>query len=261
MTVSWKRWLLHISLFLVTFVTATMSGGPLYAIAIMSILLAHELGHYRTCKRYGVTATFPIFIPMPNILGTMGAVIAMKSPIPNRRALFDIGVAGPFMGLALAIPAVVVGLFFSKVAPAPQVGLFFGEPLLFKLLSHWILGPIPQGYDTLLHPIAFAGWAALFVTSINLFPVGQLDGGHMMCALLGRRAKYVSWMTMGILAYLGIRYHAIWFVFMVILFLLWRHPAPIDDVTPLDRKRVLLGCLAYALLIVCFVPIPFDYRL
>lgn len=258
-----KRWSLHISLFLLTFGTATLAQGPLYAVAIMAILLAHEMGHYLMCRKYGVAATFPIFVPFPNILGTMGAVIAIKSPIPNRKALFDIGVAGPLLGLALAIPAIAVGLLFSKVQllPSEEVGLFLGEPLLFRWISTRILGPVPPGFDTVLHPLAFAGWAVLFVTSINLFPVGQLDGGHVMYALLGKKAKVVSWGMLPILFYLGAKYHPMWYFFMLIILLfIWKHPAPIDDSTPVDFKRVLIGCFVFALFLACFVPVPFEFR-
>lgn len=258
-----KRWWFHIILFGATFATATLIQGVLYAISIMVILLAHELGHYFTCKKYGVKATFPIFIPMPNILGTMGAVIAIKSPIPHRRALFDIGISGPLVGLVFAFPAIVLGLTLSEVQFVPKDGmsLFLGEPLAFQWLAHLIHGPLPQGQDILLHPIAFAGWAALFVTSINLLPVGQLDGGHIVHAILGRNAKWVSWFVIAALIYLGHQYHPMWYIFTVIILLfVFRHPDPIDPVAPINRKRLLLGLFTYLLMILCFTPIPFETR-
>jgi membrane-associated protease RseP (regulator of RpoE activity) len=257
-----KRKLLHATLFALTFVTATLVQGPLYAVAIMTILLAHEMGHYLMCRKYGVAATFPMFIPFPSILGTMGAVIAMQSPIPNRKALFDIGVAGPLLGLALAVPAVAIGLHFSRVEPIPSgLGLFFGEPLLFRWISAWVIGPIPEGFDVYLHPVAFAGWAALFVTSINLFPVGQLDGGHLVYALFGKRAKLVGWGMLPLLFYLGRAYSPMWYFFLVIVGLfLFKHPPPLDDTLPIGRKRALLALLAFMLAALCFTPVPFDYR-
>jgi len=263
MAVGQKRWGLHVGLFIATFLMATWVQDSVYALTIMTILLAHELGHYFMCKKYGVEATFPIFIPMPNILGTMGAVIAMKSPIPNRQSLFDIGIAGPLVGLIVALPAIVIGLFLSDVVVIPKNGyaLFLGEPLLFSWISSLIHGPIPENHDLVLHSIAFAGWAALFVTSINLFPVGQLDGGHMIHAMLGRHAHWVSWLTIGVLVFLGFQYHPMWFIFTVIIVLfVFRHPPPIEHVTPISRSRHILGLFTYALLFLCFTPVPFEFR-
>ncbi len=260
-----KRWVIHGALFLITFVTATAMQGPIYASSIMVILLGHELGHYVQCRRYGVAATFPLFIPMPNILGTMGAVIAMKSPIPSRKALFDIGVTGPLVGLALAIPACAIGLYFSEVKTLPKGGenLILGEPLLFQWLSMFILGPIPEGKDVYLHPIAFAGWATFFVTAINLFPVGQLDGGHVMYALIGERnAKRVAWAVAAFMGYLAMQYHSMWFFFLVmILLFVWKHPPPIDDKIPISSGRKWLGVFTFFLLGVCFTPVPFEFRM
>jgi membrane-associated protease RseP (regulator of RpoE activity) len=263
MNQTWKSWVPHVVLFVLTFLTAYLVQGPLYAVTIMAILLAHESGHYFMCRRYGVQATFPLFIPMPNILGTMGAVIAMKSPMPNRKALFDIGVAGPLAGLAVAIPAILIGLHYSTVETLPKEGvhLYLGEPLLFQWLATHVFGTLPKDHDLFLHPIAFAGWAALFVTSINLFPAGQLDGGHVMFAMLGPRAKYVSWLVAAALCYLGFAYQPMWFIFTVLIFLfMFRHPSPIDPVTQLDRKRIVIGVLTFALQVICFVPIPFELR-
>lgn len=258
-----KRWLIHSFLFVATFGTATLLQGPVYAATIMTILLGHELGHYFMCRKYGVAATFPVFIPMINALGTLGAVIAIKSPIPSRRALFDIGVAGPLVGLALAIPAILVGLQYSPVLPVPEhsFGVFLGEPLLFQWLSRLVLGELAPGYDVYLHPIAFAGWAALFVTAINLFPVGQLDGGHVLYAIFGPGARRFKWLVIIGLAYLGYRFDTMWFIFLLlVLILLARHPAPIDDQTPLDRRRIWIGVCAFLLMVVCFSPVPFEVR-
>jgi membrane-associated protease RseP (regulator of RpoE activity) len=200
---------------------------------------------------------------MPNILGTLGAVIAMKSPIPNRKALFDIGIAGPLAGLVLAIPAVAIGLHFSELRPLSQLPsqgmIHLGEPALFRWISEYVLGAVPSTHDVILHPAAFAGWAILFVTSINLFPVGQLDGGHMLYAMVGRRAKHVSWLVIIGLLYLGLRVNPMWFGFVaMILLFIFRHPAPLDNVTPIGRTRWLLGLLTFLLMSVCFSPVPFD---
>ncbi|MFH1262486.1 MAG: site-2 protease family protein [Pseudomonadota bacterium] len=262
MAIGWKRWLIHGTLFLLALGTTTLVNGPLYGVSIVTLLLAHELGHYLMCRRYGVAATLPIFIPFPNLLGTMGAVISIRSPIPSRKALFDIGVAGPLAGLALALPVLTVGLALSDVRPLPVdgTGLFFGEPLLFHWISSAIVGTVPAGSDVYLHPLAFAGWAVLFVTALNLFPIGQLDGGHLAYALFGRRGRYVSWLTIPVMLYLGYAYHPMWYFFVVILLLLTRHPPPIDDQTPLDRKRIAIAIVVFLLFVLCFTPVPFDYR-
>jgi membrane-associated protease RseP (regulator of RpoE activity) len=260
-----RKWLLNGFLFVATFATTTMALGPVYAVCIMSILLAHELGHYFTCKRYGVPATFPMFIPFPNILGTMGAVIGMKGPVPNRKALFDIGVSGPLTGMALAIPAVIVGVFLSKVGPKPDAGmtLTLGEPILFHWISLWLKGPLAPDSDIMLHPIGFAGWAALFVTSINLFPAGQLDGGHMMHSLFGQKiAKWIGWGVVALLGYLGFAYHPMWYFFgMIILLFTMRTPKPLEDETPVSTSRKLVALGTYILMALCFTPIPFNFSM
>lgn len=259
-----KRWVIHGGLFVLTFFTATLFQGPVYAFCIMTILLAHELGHYFTCRRYNVPATFPIFIPMLNILGTLGAVIAIKGSIPNRKALFDLGVSGPLVGLAFGIPAIVLGLFLSDTAPIPTEGpqLFLGEPLLFQGLAYLIKGNVPESHAIILHPIAFAGWASLLVTSINLFPAGQLDGGHMVYAMLGpKKAKLASIFSICALLLLGIFAHRMWLVFgLLVFFISRRHPPPANDRTILDRWRVYLGVATFILMLLCFSPNPLEFK-
>ncbi|MCA9096122.1 MAG: site-2 protease family protein, partial [Planctomycetaceae bacterium] len=182
-------------LFLLTVFSTFLAGGWEYAVPVMSILLFHEFGHYLQCRRYGVPSTLPYFIPMPlTPFGTMGAVIVQKSSVANRKQLFDIAISGPLAGLVLAIPALIWGLSKSSVEPIPlgKPYLRFGEPLLIQWVIHWKFGPIDPGYDTLLHPVAFAGWVGIFITALNLFPIGQLDGGHMLYCLLGRPARTIS---------------------------------------------------------------------
>ncbi|MFH1018971.1 MAG: site-2 protease family protein [Pseudomonadota bacterium] len=260
----WVRWLVHGALFASTFLMATLMQGPTYAAAIMAILLAHELGHYFTCRHYGVPVTFPIFIPMYNLFGTMGAVIAIKGRIPNRKVLFDIGVSGPLIGLAFAIPAIVIGIILSHVGSAPTegTGVSLGEPLLFTWLARLIKGPIPETRQLILHPLGFAGWAALFVTSINLLPAGQLDGGHIIHALFGpRRGKWISWLVVATLLYFGYRYHPMWIVFAaLIILLLLRNRPPAEYEASLSKGRWMLALLTCVLMILCFTPVPIDIR-
>lgn len=246
--------------------------GIPFAAALMGILLAHELSHYFVARRYGSPVSLPYFIPMPNILGTMGAVITQKAPMRNRKALFDIGIAGPLGGLIVAIPVLILGLSLSEVQPPPtdlppNVGIVQeGNSLLYLGLKYLVFGRIlpSDGVDVWLHPVAFAGWAGLLVTMVNLIPVGQLDGGHISYALLGRRAwtlGYVlipgmlglgGWLLMG-------GNPAGWFWVMwgfLNLFLNRKHPPPLNDVTELDAGRMAVGLVMLVVFILTFTPAP-----
>jgi len=236
--------------------------GLPFAVTLLSILGIHELGHYFTARRYGITVTLPYFIPAPVGLGTFGAFIKMKSPVTDRKALFDVGIAGPLAGLCLALPAIVVGLSWSELVPeasARQVGIVLGTPLLFSLLQWVTLGSLPQGADLLLHPVAFAGWIGLFVTALNLLPIGQLDGGHMAYALLGRHHRKVAIFTLLTLAGMGIAYWPGWLFWAALSLILGlKHPPPLDDLTPLDERRRLVGVLSLGLLLSLITPSPFS---
>lgn len=170
-----------------------LSGVP-FSFALLGILLAHEMGHYLTSRRYGVPASLPYFIPVPTIIGTMGAVIRMRAVIRDRKVLFDIGIAGPLAGLAVAVPATLIGLHLSEVIEAGSTagGIELGDSLLFMALTRWVFGPLGEGQTVLLHPVAFAGWLGFFLTSLNLLPMGQLDGGHVTYGILGPRHRIVS---------------------------------------------------------------------
>jgi len=232
-------------------------GSLFFTLPLLTILGSHEMGHYLVAKRYKVQASLPFFLPSVPPLGTFGAFISMRDPIPNRRALLDIGVSGPLVGFAIAIPVTLAGLALSAASPATGLTLA-GEAqpsLLFRALS--LFFPLP---DTLLshpHPLAFAGWVGLFVTAINLLPAGQLDGGHVARALLGSRQLYLSWSAVLILFGLSLFYPG-WFLFGFLIFILGvRHPPPLNDLTRLDPGRKLIGIAAVAILIVTFVPQPF----
>jgi membrane-associated protease RseP (regulator of RpoE activity) len=246
--------------------TASVADGFWYGGGIIAILLCHEMGHYLMCVRHGVRATLPFFIPFPVLspFGTLGAVIRMDSRMPDRRALFDIGVAGPLAGLAVAIPAIYFGIKMSAVrdiVTSSGATMTLGESLLFKGLSFLALGPLPEGQDIFLHPLAYAGWAGLFVTALNLLPVGQLDGGHILYALLGERSALVGRIALALFALMGIVVFPLfpgWFPF--ILLLLWfgyRHPPTMDYFTPLDSRRRMIAYLAFIIFILSFTPIPF----
>jgi len=252
-------------LFVMTIGTTWLTGGWQYAAAIMLILLCHEMGHYLMCRRYRVSATLPLFIPMPliSIFGTMGAIIRMKANIENRRVLFDIGIAGPLAGLGPALVALFWGLSLSTVValdPNNQTMIPLGDSLLLRLAESWFYPGLQADQDILLHPLAFAGWAGLFVTALNLIPVGQLDGGHVLYGLLGKRSFPVGSLVLIGLGIGAVFYPAWWLWFALMLVFGFRHPETVDEHIPLDRGRVALGIFALIVFIFCFVPQPFSVR-
>jgi membrane-associated protease RseP (regulator of RpoE activity) len=251
--------------------TATMGWLPLlvhggwYSGTILLILGAHELGHYLACRYYQVDASLPFFLPMPFVLtGTLGAFIRIREPIPTKRMLFDIGAAGPFAGFVFAVPALIIGVAMSHVVKLPPdfVGMELGEPLLFKMASWLSWGAIPDGYSLNLHPMAFAAWFGLLATALNLFPIGQLDGGHISYAVLGRRSSTV---TMGAIAIaIGLTFFSlswmVWTVMMIVMTFTMgpHHPRTIDEHIPLDRTRLWLAAAAAVIFILCFTPAPIQ---
>jgi len=242
--------------------------GVPFAATLMLILLAHELGHYLYCRRYGVDATLPFFIPAPTLIGTLGAFIRIKSPIRSRSALFDIGIAGPIAGFVVALVVLIFSLALSKpMAPgAAESDIVFGYPLIFHLV-HWMLitllpalsgpGRIPldQAY---LHPTAVAAWVGMFATALNLLPGGQLDGGHIVYSLAPRVHKHISRLTVGILLPMGVFLWAGWLVWAVLLTISGiRHPQ-VPAWPGVDGSRKLVALLGLILLILTFVPMPFN---
>jgi membrane-associated protease RseP (regulator of RpoE activity) len=186
----------------------------------------------------------------------------MESTVSTRKALFDTGVAGPLTSLLLSIPAIVIGLRLSEVLPASQIkegALRLADPLLFSFIQHLVLGEISENYEILLHPIGFAGWVGLFVTALNLLPIGQLDGGHIAYALFGRKSRLISLIAIAVMAFITIFYNPGWLL-LLILFIIFgfRHPSPLDDQTPLDGKRKLIGAFAFLAFLLSFTPAPFP---
>jgi len=240
-------------------------NGLWYSVTILAILGAHELGHYLACRYYRISASLPYFLPIPfPLTGTAGAFIRIRQPITTKPALFDIGVAGPFAGFLVALPALVIGVGLSRIVPVPPdfVGVSLGEPLLFKAVAWIVWGPIPDNLSLNLHPVAFAAWFGLLATALNLFPIGQFDGGHIAYAALGRRSFAVTVGTVVIAIGLCF-YSSSWIVWTGLAVALlsafgWRHPETWDGDVALDRTRLWLAFAALVVFVVCFTPAPIE---
>ncbi len=244
-----------------------ITGGFMFSLAIMFVLGSHEMGHYIAAKRWKMRTSLPYFIPFPSLIGTLGAVIKHRGAIPNRRALFDVGVSGPLAGILASIIVVAIGLqlpFELKGKPM----IYISTPPLFNFVVYLIKPEILMKKFASIHPVAFAGWVGLFVTFLNMIPVGQLDGGHVLRAMMGKKADIVSRIVPIVLITFGIivskiynQPDSIWIFwgFITFFFSLHGHPEPIDDETPLDLKRMLIGLFAFLLAILCFTPTPFLY--
>ncbi len=259
--------LLPIVLFLACFVTTYGIAGPIYAVAVMGILACHEAGHYFQARRYRVPASVPYFIPVPppySPIGTMGAVIAMRGHIGNRKALYDIGISGPLAGLVPTLICTIVGLSWShiQVVPANASGISYNEPLLFQWIVEMYFGQVPANSAVIAHPLALAGWVGMLLTAINLFPVGQLDGGHILYALLRTKAHTVAWLLIAA-ALAGMLYTRQFMLMpMLLLVMLFgpEHPPTANDEEPLGAGRIILGWLTLAFVVVGLTPTPFTIQ-
>ena len=272
----------HVFLFLSTILTTLFAGtllagvnpaatpeliyrGIPFSFAIMTILLSHEMGHYLMSRRHKVEATLPYFIPAPTLIGTFGAVIKMRSPVPNRRALLDIGAAGPIVGFIVSIPFLIVGLKLSEIKPGVAGDLSLGTSLLLGFMEQLFYPSVPDGHVLYLHPVAFAGWLGMLVTMLNLLPIGSMDGGHIAYAVLGKRRHHISsrvfvvaLLATGAIGYLtGLFGLIVWGVWGAMnIFIGLKHPPPIDSESPLDGKRKLIAVIAAFIFILTFVPMP-----
>jgi membrane-associated protease RseP (regulator of RpoE activity) len=271
-------------------VTHLWIGWP-FALSLMTILTGHELGHYFAGRYYKVPVSLPFFIPLPvPPLGTMGAFIVMKGRTVNRRQMLTVGAAGPLVGFVLAVPILVVGLSLSTVqpmvAPEPGMAVFLeGNSLLYLLLKFAVFGqvlpgsgaapadlvaflgevgaalagtyPLDRGYDVFVHSVALAGWAGLLVTALNLLPVGQLDGGHVLYSLVGQRARVLTWPIIGLLLVLGILFWQGWLLWAALIFFFGQsHPDPLDDVTRLDTSRKIVAVAVLCIFVLTFSLLP-----
>lgn len=268
---------LHILLFVATVGTTVLGGallgspdpyswnglvqGVAYAAPLLFILLTHETGHYLAARRHGVPVSLPYFIPappIPFIIGTFGAFIRLRGRVPSRTALLDIGAAGPLAGMVVALPILFVGLHLSEVRALPPgtPGLQEGNSLLYLVAKWLVVGELPPGHDVILHPMAFAGWLGLFVTALNLLPVGQMDGGHIAYALLGDQGVRVTRGIPFALLALGFFTWRGWLLWGALLLFLGAGHPPLERFEGLARGRLAVGALAVVLLLATFVPVP-----
>ncbi len=272
---------LHLFLFILTLFSTLIAGamqtgidilkepekiykGLPFALTLMTILLGHEFSHYFAARRHNTKATLPYFIPAPpfiSFIGTFGAFIKMKPPIVTRKALIDIGASGPIVGFIISVIVSIVGLSLSRVVAIRETegALRLGDSLLFSFLSNISLNYQTGSQDILLHPVAFAGWIGLFVTSLNLIPVGQLDGGHIAYALLGEKHVYLSKLLVFVMVPLGLLLWPGWAIWAVLLLILGlRHPPVLYREASLDPKRRFIGWLALVIFVLTFIPVPFK---
>jgi membrane-associated protease RseP (regulator of RpoE activity) len=283
-----SRPLVNLALFLGTIVTTLVAGamfpigtlgfsellsspgrvleGLHFSLALLTILGIHELGHYTLGRWHGMPISLPYFIPVPPpfLVGTLGAFIRLRGPVRDRRALFDMAVAGPLAGLVLAVPIYAIGLGLSSVRPmAPategSAEVVLGFAVLPALLAQMVLGAVPPNHAIDLHPVAVAGWFGFFVTALNLIPAGQLDGGHLVYALFGRRHGLISKLAVGALMAIGLYFGSpTWLVWSALIVGLmgFQHGPPMDDITPLGPARRALGLATLALVVVLLPPVP-----
>ncbi|MBN2469845.1 MAG: site-2 protease family protein [Anaerolineae bacterium] len=243
---------------------ALSAAGP-FALTLLFILGVHEMGHYVAAKRHRVKVTLPFFIPLPvpGSLGTLGAVIFIRSPLKTRRALFDVGISGPLAGLVVALPLFVIGLLLPPITFGAPINLIFRAVGVPPLL-HWLGDPVVQGSLSraiLLHPVALAAWFGVLLTALNLLPLGQFDGGHVAYALFGRRAWPLAYAVFSLLALAGFLFWPTWLIWAFLALMTGlQHPPPHDDITPLDLRRKALGWLTILIFLLILVPQPIIAR-
>ncbi|NPB03392.1 MAG: site-2 protease family protein [Thermotogae bacterium] len=264
---------LNVVMFLLTLVSTFFAGainvganpfGPgilegwIFSLPLLAILGAHEFGHYLVARRFGIPASLPYFIPFPSLIGTMGAVIRLRGLLPSRRSLLYMAFAGPIAGFVVALPVLAVGLTMSEVVDADVGGirLIFGEPLIFKLLRWIVLGSLPPGKDLLIHPVAFAGWVGVFVTALNLIPLGQLDGGHILYGLLPKLHRKVGWAIILALLPAGLLWNGWWVWAFIGLLMGPYHPPAVFNERLITRSEKIVGVLSLIMLILSFIPVP-----
>jgi len=252
---------------------SVVAGGLWYSVSVILILGAHEMGHYLACRWYRVDATLPFFLPFPplpgvgqNLTGTLGAVIRIREAFPTKATLFDIGVAGPIAGFLVLVPTLFLGVSMSTIVPEPQVQsglIYLGEPLLFRGATWAVFGSVAKGYTLNMHPMVMASWFGMLATALNLLPFGQLDGGHITYATLGRWSTPISiaTVTTAVITTFLVPSWLVMTVMMVVMLVLFgpRHPRVIYENEPIGRARQIVAVLALVILILCFTPVPLRF--
>ena len=257
---------INLILFLVTLATTIFAGYILggniwtaitFAVALLGIIGTHEIAHFLTARKHGVKATLPYFIPAPTIIGTFGAVINIKSPIPTRNSLFDLGYSGPLAGILVAIPVLLIGLHFSTPVTDQGVSMTFIPPLIMIALSYLVAPSVTPDQVLLLHPVAFAGWVGLLVTMLNLMPVAFLDGGHISRSLFSQRA-HRKLSIVGLMVTLALGWFVMAILMIYVFFKSKSHPGALDNVAPVTKGRKIIAVLMLVIFIICLSPFPFP---
>jgi membrane-associated protease RseP (regulator of RpoE activity) len=255
-------WRTHIALFVLTVGSTYLSGGAWYSAGVLTILGAHEMGHYLACRYYRIDATLPYFIPLPfvTLFGTLGAVIRIREPFPNRKALFDIGIAGPIAGFVVLIPILFLGMHWSHIIEVVPVQFQLGRPLLYKIARWVTFGTIPDTHFVSLHPLVTAAWLGMLATALNLLPFGQLDGGHITYAATRRWATLISIVTVAsavAMCFFSINWLVMTALMVAMLMLTGpRHPPVLNEDEPLGVGRYLIAMFAAVMFALCFTPFP-----
>ncbi len=270
-----KPWL-NIILFIITLITTTIAGatfsdpnpqdglnilaGLPFSLSLLTILLCHESGHYLMSRKHHVEATLPYFIPAPSFIGTFGAIIKMKSAITDKKSLIDIGAWGPIAGFLVSIPFLIYGIMNSEITELTgKEGIILGDSIYLKIFTYLIKGKIPENKDLILHPVAFAAWIGSFVTAMNLIPIGQLDGGHILYALSPKSFRKLSLPLLLSLIIMGYFGWEGWIFWGLLLLLLGRHHPPVlDESEELPLSKKILGIVALIIFIITFIPVPFK---
>jgi len=238
-----------------TFAGGNIGDGVAFAVALLSILGVHETAHYYAAKKHDVKSSLPYFVPAPTLIGTFGAVINVKSPIPNKNSLFDLGFSGPIAGIIVTIPVLIIGIYLSKIVPTASMSMTFTPPPIMSLIMYFMLPPIPAGYGLQIHPIVFAGWVGIIITLLNLMPVAFLDGGHIIRSLFTEKIhRTIS--IIGVLVTLALGWIPMAILMMLILVLNRRHPGALDNVSKLTLGRKVMAVVMLIIFILCLSPAP-----
>ncbi len=256
---------INVILFIATVATTVYAGynvaggsiwdGVAFAVALLGILGVHETAHFYAARKHDVKATLPYFVPAPTLIGTFGAVINVKSPIPDKNSLFDLGFSGPIAGIIITIPVLIIGIHLSKISPIVSGSMIFIPPPIMSIIMYFMVPQIPMGYELQIHPIVFAGWVGIIVTLLNLMPVAFLDGGHIVRSLFSEKIhKIVS--LIGVLVTILLGWIPMAILMMLILALNRRHPGALDNVSNLTRGRKVMALVMLIIFILCLSPVP-----